>query len=267
MAREADGTWYRRRARGETRRRVSLPDPQRRHGALPDRPLRPRGHDLRGQRHRGRSSARLARRRVRDGGLERGGDLRDARRHLPPARRGDRRDLRRCDREARASEAARGERGADHAGDGVRRRRLLGLQPRAHLRRRERLRRPRGLQGLHRGRAPERDRGDPRRRLQPFRPERPRPLAVRRLERERQGRDLLLQRLAQRHALGRHPPRLRTQRGPPVHPGQRALLAGRIPSRRAALRHDPLHPQRARRRGRRRRRARGGLEPAAVDQC
>ena len=29
--------------------------------------------------------------------------------------------LRRCDREARASEAARGERGADHAGDGVRR--------------------------------------------------------------------------------------------------------------------------------------------------
>ena len=182
--------------------------------------------------------------------VERARHLRDARRHLPPARRGDRRDLRRCDREARASEAARGERGADHAGDGVRRGRLLGLQPRPHLRRRERLRRPRGLQGLHRGRAPERDRRDPRRRLQPFRPERPRPLAVRRLERERQGRDLLLQRLAQRHPLGRHPPRLRTQRGPPVHPRQRALLAGGVPSRRAALRHDPLHPQRARRRGR-----------------
>ena len=68
----------------------------------------------------------------------------------------------------------------------------------------------------------------------------------RRLERERQGRHLLLQRLAQRHALGRHPARLRTQRGPPVHPRQRALLAGRVPPRRAALRHDALHPQRAR---------------------
>ena len=172
------------------------------------------------------------------------------------SRRGDGRHVRRRDREARASEAARGERlqimpAPEFAGDVS-----WGYNP-AHIFAVESAYGgPEGVQGLHQSRAQERDRGDPRRRLQPLRPERPRPLAVRRLERERQGRHLLLQRLAQRDALGRHPPRLRPPRGPPVHPRQRALLAGRVPPRRAALRHDALHPQRARRRGRRRRRAR-----------
>ena len=65
---------------------------------------------------------------------------------------------------------------------------------------------------------------------------------------ERQGRHLLLQRLARRDALGRHPPRLRPRRGAPVHPRQRAAVARRVPRRRPALRHDALHPQRPRRR-------------------
>ena len=60
---------------------------------------------------------------------------------------------------------------------------------------------------------PARHRGHPRRRPQPLRPERPRPVAVRRLERGRQGRDLLLQRRALVDAVGRHPPRLRPRGG------------------------------------------------------
>ena len=90
MAPEDGGIWYRRRSGREARRRVPLPDPQRRRGALADRPLRPRGHDLRRQRHRRRSDARLARRRLRDAPpWNEAGHLRDARRHVPPSRRGD----------------------------------------------------------------------------------------------------------------------------------------------------------------------------------
>ena len=191
--------------------------------------------------------------------------LRDAHRHVQSLR-GRARHLPGRHRTAGAPRAARGERGADHAGHGVRRRRLLGLQPGAHLRRREHLRRPGGPRGLRRRRACRRHRGHPRRRLQSLRTVRSRPLAVRRLERERQGRHLLLQRLAQRDALGRHPPRLRPGRGAPVHRRQRALLARRVPARRPALRHDALHPQRPRQRGRRRRRAARGLESHAGGQ-
>ena len=49
------------------------------------------------------------------------------------------------DRQVRPPEAARRQRDPDHAGDGVRRRHLLGLQPGAHLRGRERLRRAAGF--------------------------------------------------------------------------------------------------------------------------
>ena len=53
---------------------------------------------------------------------------------------------------------------------------------------------------------------------------------LRRLERERQGRHLLLQRLAVGDALGRHPPRLRPRRGAAVHPRQRAVVARGVPA-------------------------------------
>ncbi len=166
----------------------------------------------------------------------------------------------------RPPQAPGGERDPDHALGRVRRGHLLGLQSGAHLRGREHLRRPGRPARLRRGRACRRDRGDPRRGLQPLRPLRPRPVALRRLVRERRRRHLLLQRLEGRDALGRDPARLRPRRGAAVHPRQRALLARGVRPRRPALRHDALHPHREGRRGRPRRRARGGLEPAALDQ-
>ena len=96
--------------------------------------------------------------------------------------------------------ASRSCRSAEFAG-----RPLVGLQPGPHLRRRERLRRPEGVQGVRQGGPPPRVRGHPRRGLQPLRPRRPRPVAVRRLERERRRRHLLLQRLAGRDARGATP--------------------------------------------------------------
>ena len=74
-------------------------------------------------------------------------------------------------------------------------------------------------------------------------PERPGPVAVRRLERERQGRHLLLQRRAQPDAVGRHAARLRPRRGRGIPPRQREAVAGGVPLRRAPLGHDRLHPQ------------------------
>ena len=66
-----------------------------------------------------------------------------------------------------------------------------------------------------------------------------------------------------RDAVGRHPPRLRPPRGPPVHPRQRPHVGRGLPHRRAAHGHDALHPQRP---GRRRAEPAGRLEPDPVDQ-
>jgi hypothetical protein len=66
-------------------------------------------------------------------------------------------------------------------------------------------------------------RGDPGCGLQPPRPQRPRPLAVRRLERARSRRHLLLQRQSSRHPVGRNPPRLRSRRGASIPLRQRPI--------------------------------------------
>ena len=164
--------------------------------------------------------------------------------------------------EARPPGEAGRQRGPDHAADGVRRRPLLGLQPGPHLRGGVDLRRPGRLQDLRPGGPQAGHRGDPRRGLQPLRAQRPGPVAVRRLERERQGRHLLLQRRPLPDPVGRHPARLRTRGGAPLHPRQRDVVAPRLPPRRPAVRHDALHPQRPRQRPRSAR----GLGADALDQ-
>ena len=79
-----------------------------------------------------------------------------------------------------------------HAALRVRRRSVVGLQPGPSVCRRDELRRPGRAQGARQGRARAGHRGPARRRLQPPRAVRSRPVAVRRLVRGRQGRDLLL---------------------------------------------------------------------------
>ena len=178
LAAEDGGCWYGDVAEREGRRRVPLPDPRRRHGAVAHRSLRTAVTNSVGN----GIVIDPARHRLADGF------------EAPPwhrlviyemhigtfsQRRGDEPGTFE-DAIGRLGhlDAPRRQRGADHAGGGVRRRRLLGLQPGAHLRRREHLRRPGGPCGLRRRRARRRHRRDPRRRLQSFRPVRPRPLAA-----------------------------------------------------------------------------------------
>ena len=106
-------------------------------------------------------------------------------------------------------------------------------------------------QGARPRRPRRRDRRLPRRRLQPPRAVRSRPLAVRRLVRERQGRDLLLRGRAVDDAVGRHAARLRPVGGPGVPPRQRDPVARGVPGRRPALGRDLLHLEHLRRRERR----------------
>ena len=134
-----------------------------------------------------------------------------------------------------------------HAAVRIRRRRVVGLQPGPPVRDRVRLRRAGRVQAVHQGGPRARHRGDRRRRLQPPRPERPRPVAVRRLERERRRRDLLLQRRTGDHAVGLDPTRLRPRRGAHVPARQRADLARGVPVRRPAPRCDAVHPHGRRR--------------------
>lgn len=75
-----------------------------------------------------------------------------------------------------------------------------------------------------------------RRGVQPPRAERPRSLALRRVERGRRGRDLLLQRRPRAHALGCDAPRLRARRGSLVPGRQRADVVPRVRRRRAPAR-------------------------------
>ena len=178
---------------------------------------------------------------VRDAGPGRPRHLRAARRDVQ-RRAGSTRRLR-PGRAAAAVPARPGrQRRADHAALRVRRRRLVGLQPGPPVRHRIRLRRARRVQALHQGGPRARHRGHRRRRLQPPGPDRPRPVAVRRLERERRRRDLLLQRRTGDHPVGLDPTRLRPRRGPHVPARQRADLARGVPVRRPALRRDAVHP-------------------------
>ena len=90
-------------------------------------------------------------------------------------------------------------------------------------------------------------RGHPRRGLQPPRPVRPGPVAVRRLVGGRQGRHLLLPGRALIHALGRDSPGLRPRGRARVPARQRAPVAGRVPGRRPALGCHGLHLEHHRR--------------------
>ena len=190
---------------------------------------------------------RLGRRRVPHADLGRPRHLRDARRHV----RGDRRPaghLRRRPPPAPLPRAPRRLRRPGHAPVRVRRRHLVGLQPGPPVRHRVGVRRAGRVQAVRPRRPRPRHRRHRRRRLQPPRPVRPRPLAVRRLgARGRRRRDLLLQRRAGRHAVGRDPPGLRPRRGPHVPAGQRDDLARGVPVRRPPLRRDGLHPDGRRR--------------------
>ena len=109
--------------------------------------------------------------------------------------------------EVRPPEAAGHQHDPGHADRRVRRRPVVGLQPRAHLRRRELLRRAGGVQAVRQGRPRQRLRGDRGRGVQPLRAQRPRPVALRRVERERLlRRGLLLQRLPRQDTpVGRRP--------------------------------------------------------------
>ena len=119
---------------------------------------------------------------------------------------------------------------------------IVGLQPRPPVRDRDQLRRAGRVQAVHPRRPRARDRGHRRRRLQPRRAVRSRPVAVRRLGRGRRRRDLRLQRRAGDDAVGGDPPRLRPRRGPHVPARQRDDVARGVPLRRAALRLDREHP-------------------------
>ena len=117
----------------------------------PHRPLRPRGDQLGRQRRHRRSRVRLA---GDDFRMPAWNELVIYEMHVGTFHRPDdghaghlrgrgRRSSTTCRRSASTP--------SSHAGDGVRRRHLLGLQPGAHLRGRERLRRAAALQGLRQG--------------------------------------------------------------------------------------------------------------------
>ena len=179
--------------------------------ALADRPPRPRGDRLGGQRRDPRPGRlRLGAGCVPHAPARRAGHLRAAHRHVPRQGAGGRaaRHLPDGHRAARPPGEAGGQRHRDHAGRRVPRQPGLGLRAGAHVRRRVVLRRARGVEGPHQGVPPPGDRRDPRRGLQPPRPQGRGPVAVRRLVGERPRGHLLLQRLAGRDALGPQPPRL-----------------------------------------------------------
>jgi len=216
-------------------------------GLRQDRPLGPGGHQLRGPRRHPRPRlVRLAGRRLRLPLPPRAGDLRDARGLVRGGLGGLGGHLPLAGREARPLRAPRRQRRPAHARDGVRRRPVMGLQPRAHLRGGERLRWAGRSQDV-RARGPQaRHRGPPGRGLQPLRALRSRPVALRRLVRERQGRHLLLQRRPCVDPLGRDAARLRPSRGALLHQGERPHVVAGLPYRRPPLRHDRVHAQRGR---------------------
>ncbi len=161
--------------------------------AVAPRPVRPAGHQLGRQRGRLRpGGVRLGRRRAspcRAGTTWSSTSSTSAPSRPAQDRRGD------FDRAvaAPALPARPGhQRRPGHAAVRVRRRHLVGLQPGPPVRHRVGLRRAGRLQALHPGGPRARHRGHRRRRLQPPRPVRPGPVAVRRLERGRGRRHLLL---------------------------------------------------------------------------
>ena len=219
----------------------------RRRRPVADGPVCAAGHELGRQRHRVRPGRlRLGRRRLPDADLGRPRHLRDARRDVRGVGR-PARHLRRRPPAAAATCASSGSspsrscrRSSSRATSrGATTRPTCSPSSPATAGRTRSSGSSRGARARHRGHR--------RRRLQPPRPVRPRPVAVRRLGRGRRRRHLLLQRRARRHALGRDPPRLRPRRGPHVPARQRADLAGGVPLRRPAVRLDGLHPDRRRR--------------------
>ena len=239
--------------------RPGLPDPahgQRRH-AHQGGPVRPAGGQRERPRHQGghlrRDRLRLGRGELYLAGLDRPGHLRAACRQFQqaprpagwhPGRRGREAAL---PRELGVSAVELLPVASFEGCD------LVGIRPGRAVLGRASLWRPGRPEGVRPRRPRAGHRGDPRRGLQPLRPGRLDPLAVRRERPHLGGRDLLL-----RCALpGRPPPadavgvpaRLRAPRGAPVPGGQRHRLAAGLPARRAAPGCDGLHPQRLRRRG------------------
>ena len=238
---------HRRRGR-ESRAGIPLLAGHRNRPGHPHRSVRARSDQLHRQRRHSRSALRLGRRPIQDSELERTRHVRTPRRHLRRRRTGRRRsrEVRKRRAPFRLPQETRHQLHPDHAHRRVRRGSLVGLQSRPYVRRRIGLRRSEGLQGTREASPQKRHRGDSRRGLQPLRPERPRPLALRRLERTRRRRNLLLQRRASHHPVGRHPAGLRPAAGAAIHPRQRADVARRVPRRRPAHGHDSVHPRRRR---------------------
>ena len=226
LASEGNGYWSADVAEARPGDELQVRPHERRQGARPRRPLRPADDELGRERRRlRRVRLRLGGGRLRDGGVEPPRHLRAPHRHLQRHGRGAGHVRERHRAAGRRPRSGR-QRPLGHARGRVRRRLLVGLQRRLPLRRRERLRRAGRAKAVHQRSPRPRPRRPPRRRLQPPGAERPRLVAVRRVERERPRRHLLLQRRPRQDPLGRHPPRLQPRGGPPLLPRQRHDVAG-----------------------------------------
>ena len=237
MATARAGTWSADVAGRRARRRVPVHDPHRRRRPVADRPVRPPGHELGRQRRssttRRPSTGATTSSRCRPGTTSSSTRCTSARSRATARPAGH---LRRRPPPAAVPPAAGRLGRPGHAAVRVRRRHLVGLQPGPPVRHRVGLRRAGRVQAVRPRRPRPRHRRHRRRRLQPPRPVRSGPVAVRRLGRGRRRRDLLLQRRARRDAVGRDPARLRSRRGPDVPARQRDDLARGVPLRRPALR-------------------------------
>ena len=198
----------------EGRRRVPVRHPERRRSPVAQEPVRQPGREFIRQRPDSRSRFRLDGRCLRDAAVERAGHLRNAHRDLLRHRRHRRAGhLRRNHPEVPVPARSGDQRDRDHADRRIRDGFLVGLQPRAAVFRRGGARRPAGALPVREGRARARHRRPDRRGLQPLRPGRPRPVAIRRMDgRRSRRRHLFLRQRAARRRPGA--PRVQTTGAP-----------------------------------------------------